>query len=318
MKRSSRHLVWVTAAIALWLALGGQPVQAQDNRSLRWERWDSRIDHVLTASNSFDVTETYDLYIETGPYSFGFREIPTDRLTGIDNVRVSQDGVNFSTGCSNGPATFCVTQPKNAVRITYYFKSQAITGSRPHIVITYTVRGALRSYAGGDQLYWSALAPDRPFWVYASAATVQMPEGRPPQVVAGYASDSPDWLQTTSGSTITWNAPGNLGKTGNIEVRIQYPHDPQMAVPPWQPAYDQQRQLEDQVRPFVPLGGLALAALLAIGGPLLIYTQYAKRGRDPEAVVVPEYLTEPPPTTRRAWRVRWSTKRRICRTSWRR
>ncbi len=294
MKQSSRLLILVVTAGALLLAVGSQRTQAQDSRSLYWQRWDTRIDHIVTASNSFDVTETYDLYIEAGPYWFGFREIPTDRLTGIENVQVSQDGTAFTPGCSQQPATFCVTTPKNAVRITYYFRRSANRGDEPHVVIKYTVRGALRSYPDGDQLYWSALAPDRAFPVYNSTVTVQMPEGRPPQVVAGYASDSPDWRQTVSGSTITWTAPGNLGKNGNVEVRVQYPHDPQMAVPPWQPAFDRQRQLEQVLGPVAGLGGLALAVLLGIGGPLLIYTQYARRGRDPEPVIVPEYLTEPP------------------------
>src|SRR5262249_45281385 len=96
------------------------------------------------------------------------------------------------------------------------------------------------------------------------------------------------------GSTVTWTAPGNLGKNGSVEVRLQYPHDPLMQAPRWQAAYDRQRTYEETIKPLVSLSLLALAVLLGLGGPLWVYAYYARHGRDPQVAAVPEYLTEPP------------------------
>ncbi len=282
------RLLWPLVAVSLLLMLlGGQVARgAADNRSLYWERWDTTIDNIVTQSNQFDVTETYVIVVETGPYRFGYREIPMNRLTGISNVQVAEDNAAFSPGCNSAAGTYCARVSGSNYRIDYYFASPAQSGDRRTIDIKYTVSGALRSYSGGDQLYWSALATDRAFPVLASTVIVKMPEGRPAQVIASY----PEWPYTTAGNTLTWTSPGSLGTGGNVEVRVQYPHDPQMVVPSWQPGFDRERQLG----PILGLCGLAFGALLALAGPVFIYIQYAKHGRDPEVVVVPEYLSEPP------------------------
>src|SRR5207253_6872497 len=57
---------------------------------------------------------------------------------------------------------------------------------------------------------------------------------------------------------------------------------------------DRQRAFEQQFGPIIPVIMLALALLLGIGGPVLVFILYSTRGRDPDPVAVPEYLTEPP------------------------
>ncbi len=273
------------------LLLSGQIVNAQDNRSLRWDRWDVTIDNLVTQDNRFDVTEAYVISVTQGPFRFGTRNIPLGRITRIDSLQISEDGVTLRGDCSGSPGTFCGSVAKDEYQIRYEFRSPANSGSRRSFRIKYTVRGALRSYPGGDQLWWSALAPDRPFPVGDSTVTVKLPADRPLQQAASY----PDtWQQNVAGNTITWQAPGSLGKDGNVEVRVQYPHDERMTAPVWQANFDRTQALEEGLRPILSLASVALAALLAIGGPLFAYVQYARRGRDPEAVVAPEYLTEPP------------------------
>ena len=96
-------------------------VHSQDNRSLRWNRYDVTINNFDTSTNRFDVTESYVLAIETGPFSFGFAEIPMDRLERITNVIVYQDGTPLNATCSGARGTFCATGIED-YSIRYYFR----------------------------------------------------------------------------------------------------------------------------------------------------------------------------------------------------
>ena len=237
------------------------------------------------------MTEIYELTIEVGPFRFGTAEIPMDRLFDIVNVAVYDGNTALQASCSGGPGTYCATKSGDTFSLTYYFLQRAESGERRSIRLKYTVIGGLRSYEDGDQLYWVAVPGDRPFPVLDSRVTVTLPSDRPPQVTASY----PDtWLDTIDGTTITWEAPGRLGNNSDIEVRVQYPHDPEMSKPGWQASFDRMRWYEDNLKPIVTVVLLVIGALIGLGGSLLVIMRYLSHGRDPEAVVVPEYLPEPP------------------------
>lgn len=300
MKRSS-SLAGVIAIVFVILAanvvigaavvFGDAGTSGGDGRRLQWDRYDVVINNLDTAENRFHVVEDYDLSIAVGPFSFGYREIPLDRIERIENVQVYDGQTPLRSGCAGGAGTVCVTESDDMLNIRYYFTSQAQSRSTRDIRIEYDVVGALRSYEDGDQLYWVALAPDRAFPVLDSQVTVVMPEDRPPELTASY----PDtWAETVQGNTITWEAPGPLGTDKTVEVRVQYPHNPAMDKPGWQAGFDRWRSYEDNIQPLVSLVLLGLGVLVTIGGMLLVYIRYTRRGRDPESVVVPEYLSEPP------------------------
>ena len=276
---------------------GATTAGAQPNRSLRWDRFDVTIDGVDTEKNRFNVAEAYELTIITGPFSFGTASIPTARMNGIEDVRVYDGGTALVSSCPASRAgQFCARRLPDRVDIRYYFTTEARSGERRQIRITYVAQGALRSYPDGDQLYWVAIPDDLPFPVQAARVTVTLPAASPPEVAQGYLGGYPveDWSQTIQGSTVTWTSPGPVPRGQAFEARVQYPHNPAMSPPPWQSAFDSRRNFEENIQPLLSLGLLALSVLIAIGGPVLVYIQYARSGRDPEAVVVPEYLTEPP------------------------
>jgi len=291
-----KRTIIITVGIALLIAVTITGVVSaapnrQDNRRLRWDRFDVIIDNVATSENRFDVTEIYELTIEVGPFRFGTAEIPMDRLFDIVNVAVYDGNTALQASCSGGPGTYCATKSGDTFSLTYYFLQRAESGERRSIRLKYTVIGGLRSYEDGDQLYWVAVPGDRPFPVLDSRVTVTLPSDRPPQVTASY----PDtWLETIDGTTITWEAPGRLGNNSDIEVRVQYPHDPEMSKPGWQASFDRMRWYEDNLKPIVTVVLLVIGALIGLGGSLLVIMRYLSHGRDPEAVVVPEYLPEPP------------------------
>ncbi len=264
-----------------------------DNRSIYWGRWDVAITNIDTAHNSFHVAETHQLVVEAGPFNGGDRKIPMDRLTDIRNISVTDGGKALQvigSTASNCPSTrgiACVSRVSGDQVIYYNFLQQAGSGSQRTIVIAYDVIGALRSYSGGDQLYWKALAESRPARVDASTVSVQLPTGTLATVVASY----PDWkLTNQDNQNLIFNAPGRLGNDGNVEVRVQYPHNPEMAAPPWQSGYD----VAQNLGPIFGILSLIAAGLLLIGGFVWLFMKYNSHKRGLPPIVVPEYLTEPP------------------------
>lgn len=266
---------------------------SDDGRSLRWRRFDVVIDNMDTADNRFDVSEQYELYIEEGPFRFGFAEIPMERLEDISNASVVQDGTGLSPGCSEQPGTFCARQEEDFYVIDYYFRDRVRTGQTVDIDINYTVTGALRSYEEGDQLYWVAISDEREFPIDDALVTVVLPEGIAPERTASYPEED-GWRETVNGNMITWAAPGELEPDDLVEVRVEYPHNERMEEPDWQAGYDRARFYEENIEPLVSILLLALTVLGTIAGLFWMYIRFQRTGRDPEALTVPEYLEEPP------------------------
>ena len=295
MSRSSVFGVAVALVVIffgnVFFGLFSTVAQSSDGRSLRWDRFDVTINNVDTSNNRFDVTESYALTIETGPYSFGTADIPLGRIEAIEGVSVYDGNTALQASCLGQAGTYCAQSDGSNYSIKYYFRSQARSGEQRSIRLVYRVRGALRSYSGGDQLYWVAVPGDRPFPVLASTVTVVMPSDRLPEKTATY----PDtWQESINGGTITWQSPGRLDPGDSVEVRVQYPHDAQMSAPSWQSRYDLERSYVDNWQPLVSLLLVALTVFIVIGGVIAVVIRYLRFGRDPKALVVPEYLTEPP------------------------
>ncbi len=290
--KHQRILIIALLMMILLVVPAGASAQS-DNRSLYWARWDVEISNIDTTANSFHVVETHVLQITTGPINGGDREIPLDRITSIDNIRLS-DGktplrpVNSSAdNCPSTRGIVCLSRSGGQQVIYYNFTSAAQSGSTRTITYEYDVRGALRAYPGGDQLWWSALAPDRPFPVQDSRVTVQLPPGLKLDKVE---TDPPTWRSSTEGNPLVFEAPGSLGTSGNVEIRLQWPHNPALVVAPWQANFDRQVALE----PLFSLIMLIVTPLIAIGGPLWVFLRYSAHKRGLPPIVVPEYLTEPP------------------------
>jgi hypothetical protein len=224
--------------LGIGLATDIDLVSSQD-RNLRWDRFDVRIDNIDTTANQFDVAEMYELTIVRGPYTFGFVDIPMNRLTDITHMEIYQDSSLLAETCSDQAGTYCVTREDGDFFVKYYFLRPAQSGDQLSIQVNYTVHGALRSYEEGDELFWVALPEDLSgFDVEASRVIVVMPQATP----ALYAISYPQtWQQVTEGNTITWFSPPRPSDDGKFEVRVKYPHNPAMKKPSWQRCYDLQQ-----------------------------------------------------------------------------
>jgi len=286
-------LVTAATALALTALVWVTPASAQ-SRSVVWQHWDVLIDNVDTAANQFDVTETHDVHF-SGTFRFGSRVIETDRLDDISNIRVSQGKTVYREGCSEQPATYCVSNTNDGRSITYYF-AQPITDGSDVFTIQYTVDGALRSYPDGDQLWWSIIPEEHyGFPINASSTTAQMPAGFGPReavdpvVTYGWPAQV-----DVRGTTVSVTTQGQVSGNGSLELRVQYPHNPAMFAPGWQSMFDVQRSFEEGAKPLIDLGLIVLGLVIGLGGPLGMYYLWYTRGRDPQIGPVPEYLSEPP------------------------
>lgn len=238
----------LAAFVSVLLLLGVSTAFAQDNRTVTWKRWDVSIDHVDTAHNQFSVTEVYDLQF-SGTFHYGSATISLDKVTDITNVQVTEDGQLLQASCSQQSGTVCTENSaadKN-ISITYYF-FQPITDSDAHFEISYTVDGALSIYAGGDQLWWTAVPSDHfGFPVEDSTITVKMPQGSTPRkgvdpvVIYGATSDV-----EVNGNTIIATAKQPITGDQDFEIRVQYPHNPEAQPASWQAGYDQQVALTNK------------------------------------------------------------------------
>ncbi|MFW5691855.1 MAG: DUF2207 family protein [Chloroflexota bacterium] len=285
---------WLIATIAFVLIVGGSAPAAAQSRSAFWESWDVEIVDVDTATNSFVVREIYRVRF-SGTFRFGVAELSDDNLQSISNVQVYQDGQVLRASCSETAGTYCVRNVAEGVSVTYFFNAP-ITDGTGNFIIEYTVNGALRSYEGGDQLWWTAVPQEKfGFAVQESTITVALPDGYGPRegvdpvVTYGVPSEI-----RVNGPIVVATATERIDPNERFEIRIQYPHDPRMAPPGWQSDFDQQRDFEENLKPLLDLAFIALGLLIGIGGPLGVYGLWYSRGRDPQVGPVPEYLSELP------------------------
>jgi uncharacterized membrane protein YgcG len=285
--------------IFITLLLGINAAAAQD-RTVIWERWDVRIYNVHTEDNELEVSETYELRF-IGQFTVGTATIPLQYVEDVRDVQVYEDGERLERGCAEQRGTYCVTSTRDSIGVEYYF-TRPLSNTTREFRIDYEVVGAIRTYETGDLLGWTVVPTDRfGFEVQNSTITIEMPEGYAPR-------EGIDPVETYGvpaevdvlGSTITATVSGSLDTDGDFRIGVQFPHNPEARTPSWQAAYDQQQAYDESVRPLIDFGLVGLSALIALGGPLMIFLQWYTRGRDPKIGIVPEYLSEPPSAIRPA------------------
>ncbi|HIE37984.1 MAG TPA: DUF2207 domain-containing protein, partial [Anaerolineales bacterium] len=270
--RRLQRLIPLTLLLFLFPLLSALPAHAQ-TKTLYWERMD--VDITILPDGSFLVEETQVIVFTSGTFTYGYRSIPTDRLTAVTDVAVWEDGqpCRWTTDEEDGEfqIRWDLLEPRQDSRHTY--------------TLRYLVHGGLRYYDGGDQLWWKAVFPDRSFPVNGSTVTVHLPEGATAELAQAYFTEA-----TVSGigtSTVVFTAQESIDPGQEFEVRVQFPHGVVAGSPAaWQ-------RVEDS-KPIVNLLMGLLGGLLLVGGPAMLLLLWYVRGRDPYVEIPTDYLTEPP------------------------
>lgn len=285
--RRLQMIVGLLAVVGWLLTLLAGPVHAQD-KSLYWETYD--VDITVLPNGDFRVVETQELVFTNGTFRFGIRTIPTQFVSGISDVAVSEaGGLVYRASPSNEPFTFNTYTTGEDFNIRYNF-SPTSDASRT-MVIEYTVSGGLLYYDGGDQLVWIAAPASPNFPIQHASATVHLPAGA---TVDNYDASGPQGtasvIEDGQGVRFEASQPMRAGSS-DFRVRVQWPHGIVAGQPStWQTAMDRQ----DAIEPVANVGVLALTAILLIGGLLGLYLLWYSKGRDAVVKLPAEWIAEPP------------------------
>lgn len=286
--RTARLALAVLLAV---LALSAtSPAEAQ-SKTFVWESYDVTL--AIQSNGDLRVVERQRIRFTSGSFTFGFRDIPLDRTEGISQVSMSEPGVGAYADASNSqPYTFKTSRQSGSLVIDWYFPPTE--NAVRTFDLSYTVHGALRIHDSGDKLQWFAFPTDRAFGIQEASAKVVLPPGASFQIIDSAGIEA-NWGQSADGTSVTYLATRPMSTSDYMEIGVEFTHGVVQASPPgWQAAQNRAENYELNVKPFVDLGLVLLAAVVGLGGPGLIYFAWYTRGRDPKVGPVPEYIEQPP------------------------
>jgi uncharacterized membrane protein len=280
---------------SLWLAV---PVGAQ-SKSAYAKEYD--VDLTVLPNGDLRVVETLDMVFQGGPFSYGFRIIPTDRLDDITNIEVSEGNQRYQSSGSQGANTYWADYNEDGdVEIRWYYPYTS--NADRTFQIAYTVKGAVRRYAEGDEVWWMAVHDDHPYLIRGSRVTLQLPEA----VTINPRDDGKGYVVQTDGvaaeltvspdrRTVTAVAKEVLNPGDFLAVGVKFtPGVVGGGKPNWQSDYDEKVAWDTGGKQVLNLFLGALGLLSLIAAPLAVYLLWYGRGRDPQVGLVADYIPEPP------------------------
>jgi hypothetical protein len=111
-----------------------------DERAFVWARLDTEVE--VLPDGDLRVTETNVIEFAAGIFHWGYRDIELNRITGVRDVEVTEEGRPLRVDVVEGEG--------GILRINF---SRPARFERRAFKLRYTVSGALRYYPEGDQLF---------------------------------------------------------------------------------------------------------------------------------------------------------------------
>lgn len=285
---AAKALVIVLSLFA-WVGVHAVPISAADKAY----HWDSiEVGLSIQPNGDLRVQETQTYRFTEGSFTRGYRDIRLDRLEGIVDPDVREGDRAYRRG-SEQPGTYATSTSNGDYRIEWWFDPTERAART--FTIAYTVRGIIRRYEGGDQLWWKAIGKDRGQPVERSAVTVRLPaQISPGDLKLGSYGAPTDGGRILDDRTVRFVG-GRVGASEELEIRVQFPHRLVGGdAPAWQAEADREAAYNERVRPVVNVASLAISLLLLAGGLVGVTARWFARGRDPDVGSVPRILDEPP------------------------
>jgi uncharacterized membrane protein YgcG len=232
-------------------------------------------DITLQVDGDLLITETVTFEFIGGPFTFVFREIPTDFTDGISDITASMDGRILSQGTGAGQYE---VEPGNPTRITWHF--EGTQDQTRTFMLQYRVLGAVRQEAAADRLEWNLLPTEYEYRIQSVEALIMYPDNiplqQPPQIVRGQAN-----IETETGTVVLRST--DVGPDEPLQVALQFPPGSLIAAPPaWQLRTVQASEIVRQMLPFSLLTGIA-ALLLGIA----LFVLWRRRAIQTEVDIAP-------------------------------
>jgi predicted nucleic acid-binding Zn ribbon protein len=233
-KNMKLRWLWAGIVIVMMLCLTIGVTRAQE-KSYSADRFDVEI--TVEEGGSLLVTETIDFDFAGGPFTYVFRELPTDLTDGISVLEASVDGVGYPVGENPGQVEISTGNP---MRITWHL--EPTSDATRTVALTYRADGVVRQEQGTDALYWQVLPDSYDYFISENDTVVNYPSRSPlvsePTVLAGTA------VTSQSADLVTFTA-NNLQPNSPFVFKLQFEEGSLIsALPTWQ--VEQQAEAERQ------------------------------------------------------------------------
>ena len=250
-------------------------VAAQGGKSYSADRFD--VDITAQHDRSLLVEETVVFRFQGGPFSYVFRELPTDHTDGITGIVAGVNGDPWPQGTGPGQVEVTGNDP---IVVTWHLPPTADTVQSFNL--SYQALGVVRQGEEADVLDWQALPDEYDYDIAASRVTVNYPANATqlgaPEVLTGKADATADDGQAVFSQ-------GNLSADDPLVVRLNFAPGSFSDQPPvW--------QMEQAVQNRYAWIWFVAAALILAGGLLATFRAARPYSRSiPKATT---YLYKPP------------------------
>lgn len=266
---------WIAALVVLGALLTGAPGALAQEKSYSADRFD--VDIVVQSDGSLLVTETVIFRFVGEPFTFVFRELPTDQTDGVEVVEASVDGRSYPRGTNAGQVEI---EPDDNIRVTWHMEPTANTART--FVLTYRMLGVVRQTDDADLLRYQPLPDEFEYTIDSSTITLSYPSSaellETPQVTANTAQVD------RSGSQVTFTRQ-NIEPNNTMVFEMTFAKGSLIANPPaWQTRQASQNALWP-----VWVGGSVLVVVAGLVGAVGLW-----RGHQPQMKRSTAVYYEPP------------------------
>lgn len=288
-----KHIaIRLSLALGLLLALMALASSAlARSKSVVVQRRDGDI--TVLSNGDMRVVETWEVQFSGGPFTQAFRTIPLNRADDIFNWDIREGGPRgrpFQQNDSAHAYTFTLDDHRREQTITWHFP--ATTNASRTFALSYTVRGALRIYPDGDQVFFKFIEADRQYTINSAHVAVHLPTTFATNQIKATTYMNTVESQAVSrvdGQTVEFTG-GPFHSGDEWEIRAQFPHGVVTAsAPAWQ-------SIEDR-RPVYNLIAIFSASMIAMVGFSGLYLLWDMYGRDRPARMAARYYPQPPDDT---------------------
>lgn len=237
--------------VVLGALLFNAPNALAQEKSYSADRFD--VDVVVQNDGSLHVTETVVFRFVGEPFTFVYRELPTDKTDGVEILQASVDGRTYLRGTNAGQVE---VEPGSDIRVTWHMEPTANTTRT--FVLEYRMLGVVRQTASTDVLRFQPLPDEFEYTIDSNTITVRYPASanlqQPPSITAGSAD------MEQSGNTVTFTRQ-NIGPDETLVFGMIFDKGSLISAPPaWQTREAEQNSL-------APLW-IGMSVLILVAGSL--------------------------------------------------
>lgn len=271
---------WIAALVVLGALLMGAPGALAQEKSYSADRFD--VDIVVQDDGSLLVTETVVFRFVGEPFTFVFREVPTDRTDGVEILEASVDGRSYPQGTNAGQVE---VESGDNIRVTWHMEPTANTART--FVLTYQMFGVVQQTADADLLRYQPLPDEFEYTIDSSTVTLRYPASaellETPRVTANTAQVD------RSGSEVTFTRQA-IEPNNTMVFEMTFAKSSLIATPP---AWQTRQAAQNALWPLW-IGGSVVILVAGIMGAVVLWRSHQPQLKKSTAVYYEPPTNLPP------------------------